>query len=257
MKKQKIIYYSDLLNDDFSSTSKNKYMITEKYKYIKTGLLYNIIAFIFYRIIMMPIAFVYVKIIKRTKFENKKVLKGVKSGFFVYANHTHNMLDAFCPTLICFPKKPYIIVNSDNVDLPILKRATRMFGALPVPSNLSASKNFIYAVEKRSVQCNPIVIYPEAHIWPYYTDIRPFKSVSFKYPVKFDEPSFCFTTTYQKTKHNKFRAVIYVDGPFYINKQLTSPKEQQEELRNRIYEKMKERTKENNIEIIKYIKKEK
>ena len=255
MKTQKVIYYSDELNDEFSGTSKNNYKVTEKYKYIKKGYIYNIISFIFYRIILMPIAFIYAKIIKRTKFENRKVLKSVKSGYFVYANHTNNILDAFCPTLMCFPKKPYIIVNSDNINLPILKKSTRMFGALPIPSNLSASKNFMYAVEKRSVSGNPIVIYPEAHIWPYYTDIRPFTSVSFKYPVKFDEPSFCFTTTYQRRGKNKFRAVIYVDGPFYVNKELESIKEQQEDLRNRIYNKMKERAKLNNVEIIKYVRK--
>ena len=192
----------------------------------------------------MPIAFIYVKLIKHITFENKKVLKTVKSGYFVYANHTHNLFDAFCPTLINFPKKPYIVVNGDNMDLPILKTSTRMLGALPIPSSLSASKNFMYALEKRTVQGNPIVIYPEAHIWPYYTDIRPFKSVSFKYPVKFDEPSFCFTTTYQKKKNpNKFKVVIYIDGPFYINKELPSPKEQQEDLRNRIYKTMKQRAK--------------
>ena len=253
MKEQKIIYYSDELNDEFSGTIKNNYVVDENYEYIKKGFIYNFFAFIFYRIILMPIAFVYVKVIKKTKFVNTRVLKSVKSGYFVYANHTNNILDAFCPTLICFPKKTYIIVNSDNINLPVLKRSTRMFGAIPVPSNLTASKNFIYAVEKRIVQRNPVVIYPEAHIWPFYTDIRPYKSTSFKYPVKFDEPSFCFTTTYQKTKKS-FRAVIYVDGPFYVNKELFSQKEQQEELRNRIYEQMKQRAKLNNIEVIKYIK---
>ena len=48
--------------------------------------------------------------------------------------------------------------------------------------------------------------------------------------------------------------VSYVDGPFYADKSLNE-KEQQEELRNRVYEKMKERSKNSNIDVIKYIKK--
>ena len=258
MKKQKVIYYSDEINDDFSGTVKNNFIITDKYRYIITNPIYNFFAFVFYRLILMPIAFLYLKI-KKVKFENRQVLKQIKhGGYFVYANHTHNFFDAFSPTFICLPKKPYIIVNPDNMNLSFLKRATRMFGALPIASSLSASKNFMYAVEKRCVQGNPIIIYPEAHIWPYYTKIRPFKSVSFKYPVKFNEPSFCFTTTYQKTKkRKKFRPIVYVDGPFYVNKDLESVKQQQEDLRNRIYEQMKLRSKLSDVEIIKYIKKEK
>lgn len=257
MKNQKVIYYSDLLNDDFSGTAKNKLKITNKYRYIITNPIYKIVSFIVYRIIVTPIAFIYIKFIKKVKFENKKVLKQCKnSGYFVYGNHTNNVCDAFNPTVMNFPKKTYIIVNPDNLDLPVLKKSTRMMGALPLPSSLSASKNFMYAVEKRVVQGHPVIVYPEAHIWPYYTKIRPFKSVSFKYPVKFNEPSFCATTTYQKHKR-KHRMVVYVDGPFYANKSLPSEKEQQEDLRNRIYETMVERSKNSNIEIIKYIEKEK
>ena len=100
-----------------------------------------------------------------------------------------------------------------------------------------------------------ITIYPEAHIWPYYTKIRPFKDVSFKYPVQLNAPAYCFTNTYQSYGKNndKIKIVTYIDGPFYPNKELP-PKQSQKELRDRIYNCMVERSKNSNIEHIKYIK---
>ena len=72
-----------------------------------------------------------------------------------------------------------------------------MLGAIPVPGNKESMKNFLDAIKKRIENGNSITIYPEAHIWPYYTKIRPFKEVSFKYPVELNVPAFCMTNTYQ------------------------------------------------------------
>ena len=76
-------------------------------------------------------------------------------------------------------------------------------------------------------------IYPEAHIWPYYTKIRPFKNVSFAYPVNLEKPVYCMTNTYQSygKKKDKIKIINYIDGPFYANKEL-STKEQKRKLEN-------------------------
>ena len=63
------------------------------------------------------------------------------------------------------------------------------------------------AIDQIVADKKTILIYPEAHIWPYYTKIRPFPSTSFRYPIKFNVPSFSITTTYQKVgkrKPNKY-----------------------------------------------------
>ena len=51
--------------------------------------------------------------------------------------------------------------------------------------------------------------------------------------------------------------VIYVDGTFYPRKDLEDIKEQQEDLRNQVYNCMVERSKNSNFQYIEYIKKEK
>lgn len=70
-------------------------------------------------------------------------------------------------------------------------------------------------------------------------------------------PAFCITNTYQKygRKGDKVKIVSYVDGPFFIDKDLTI-KEQQQKLRDEIYNCMVNRSKNSNIEVIKYLKKE-
>lgn len=100
------------------------------------------------------------------------------------------------------------------------------------------------------------MIYPEAHIWPYYTKIRPFVDTSFHYPIKYGVPAFCFTNTYQKRKGSqKPNMVTYIDGPFFPDASLPV-REQKKELRDRIYQTMCERAKNSNAVTIQYIKKD-
>ena len=105
---------------------------------------------------------------------------------------------------------------------------------------------------------NVVTIYPEAHIWPYYTKIREFSEGSFIYPVKFNAPVFAVTNCYKKRLIGKKpRIVSYVDGPFYPSKDL-SRKEAMIELKDKVYNAMVERSeKESNYEYITYIKNEK
>ena len=93
-----------------------------------------------------------------------------------------------------------------------------------------------------------ISVYPEAHIWPKYNQIREFPKTSFHYPVKLNAPCFAKTTVYKKTRSGKTKPVIYLDGPFYPNKDLPM-KEAQIDLRNRIYNAMVERAKKENSEL--------
>lgn len=256
MKKQKVVYYSDELNDEFSSAQIKPKKIDGSYDYLRNGFLKKIGDFIVYRIVATPIAYLYCKVKFKHKIKNKQVLKKCKTGYFIYGNHTQEIADALIPHFICGPRKTYFIVHANNVSMPFLGKFTPSFGAIPLPDDLTGTKNFLACINKRISDKKPVVIYPEAHIWPYYTEIRPFKENSFKYPIKYNVPAYCFTNTYQKRKFSKHpKIVTYVDGPFYANKNLT-PKEQEMDLRNQIYECMKKRAKLSDCVLIKYIKKE-
>ena len=253
----KIIYYEDELNDEFSKSSIEPRIIDENYKYVHKNPLWNLCSFVLQNILSVPIKILYAKIKFRIKYIGEEKIKPYRNeGYFIYGNHTQPFADTFIPSIPMYPKRNFLIVNPVNISLKGTGTLVEMLGAMPIPSNKSAMKNFLEAIKQKMNKGYAITIYPEAHIWPYYTKIRPIKDVSFKYPIQLEKPAFCITNTYQSYGKNnkKIKIVSYIDGPFYPNKELTL-KEQQKELRNKIYNCMEERSENSNIEHIKYIKK--
>ena len=115
-------------------------------------------------------------------------------------------------------------------------------------------KEQVEEIGKKITAKKCVMIYPEAHIWPYYTGIRPFRELSFRYPVQYQTPVFCLTNTYQKRRFSKRpRIVTYIDGPFYPDGTL-SMKQQKQKLRDEVYERMKERAGNSNVTVIRYEK---
>jgi len=126
-------------------------------------------------------------------------------------------------------------------------------GAVPVPTGQAGMKNFINAVKRHSGKNHVIVIYPEAHIWPYYTKIRPFGDASFHYPAELQKPVFTFTTVYKKRLFFKFpKTTVYIDGPFFANS-ANNLKQRKKELRDLCFEAMSNRSLKSNYEHVKYI----
>lgn len=257
MKYQTKLQYSNEQTDEVLKFKTYNKKINSNYKYIRKNPIYNLLSFFTYRFIATPLVWFYYKLIKKVKIYNKKALKNIKGGYFIYANHTNQFGDAFWPALICFPKKPYIVVNPNNVAIPFIGKLLRMWGALPVPDTITASKNFTNSIKYILNKNKPILIYPEAHIWPYYTKIRNFNSTSFYFPIKFNKPVFCFTTTYKLKKIGKKPKIeIYIDGPFYYNTTLPF-KEQQKNLRDAVFNTMQQNCKHSNYSYFNYIKEEK
>ena len=256
MKEKQIIYYENELEDEFSTAQIEPKKIDGNYKYVG-GVLRTIGRVFWYQILAKPLATVFLKLKFNHKIVNKECLKKVKgTGFFLYGNHTNAMADALIPTMISRPTGVYVIVHPNNVSMPVFGHVTPSLGALPLPDDKAAMKNFGQALEHYIGKKQCITIYPEAHIWPYYTKIRNFKDTSFRYPIQYDVPVFCFTNTYQKKKRGKTPQIVtYVDGPFYADKSLTA-REQKKQLHEQVMASMKHYCKNSNVEMIQYIKKE-
>lgn len=253
-KNRQIIYYKNELEDEFSTAQITPKKIDGGYKY-EGGIGFTLGKLFFYEILAKPLAVCFMKIKFGHKIVNKNVLKSAKKeGYYLYGNHTNAIADALIPSLLCFPKDVSVIVHPNNVSMFLLGKITKFLGAIPLPDDINAARNFQKTLEHRLAKKNCITIYPEAHIWPYYTKIRPFKDTSFGYPIKQNAKVFCFTNTYQKRKGRKTpRMVTYIDGPFIADASL-SLKEQKASLRNQVYDAMCKKALHNNVEIIKYKK---
>lgn len=254
--KQKVIYWSDELNDDFALTKTKSKKLKDNFKYTHKCWLWNFCSSLLYRFIAMPYAYLFCKLKFKTKYEGREKLKQCKKqGYFIYGNHTQGAFDAYNPNVMNSPKRTYIITSNDATSIFGLKNIICMLGAIPVPNSIATTKNFYSALQQKIERKNCICVYPEAHIWPFYTEIRPYKETSFRYPVMSNSPCYCFTTTYQSYgKSQKVKAIVYIDGPFYPDKN-QSQRQQMQNLRDKVYNTMLERVKNNNIEVIKYINK--
>lgn len=252
-KEKAVIYYENELEDEFSTAKITPRKIDGRYKY-EGGVFRGIGRGFWYHLIAKPLACLFLKIKYRHKIVNRECLKQAKgSGFFLYGNHTNAMADALIPTMICRPVGVYVIVHPNNVSMPVFGKITPSLGALPLPDDKEAMKNFNTAIKHVIEKGQCIAIYPEAHIWPYYTKIRNFKDGSFRYPAQCEVPVFCFTNTYQRKKRGKTPQIVtYVDGPFYPNREL-SIRQQKQELHQQVMASMKKYCQYSNVEMIQYI----
>jgi len=256
MEKRTVIYYSDELNDEFSVAQISARPIDENYFYGDNSFKWNFKHVFWYRIIATPLAWLFLKIKFNHKIVNRSALKPYrKQAVYFFGNHTNAAADALIPTFVNYPKHTYVIVHPNNVSMPIAGKITPYLGAIPLPDNIAATKNFMNVLKLRVAQKKAIMIYPEAHVWPYYTKIRPFTDMSFRYPIQHKTPVFCFTNTYHKRWFtNVPRIITYIDGPFFPDEKLGA-KEQRAQLRNAVYEAMCKRAELSDVERIHYEKK--
>lgn len=255
--KQRIIYYQDELHDEFAGDHIKAKYIGEDYRYIRECPMDRLLHAFWYRTVAIPLARVYMKLHFSHKIRNKEVLREAGTGgFYLYGNHTHFLADALIPTLVNVPRETAVIVHPNNVSMPVLGKITPYLGALPLPDDRGAMKHFLEALTWHTDRGDCVMIYPEAHIWPFYTGIRPFPDTSFRYPVQQKLPVFCLTNTYQcRGKKDKPQIVTYLDGPFYPDQKL-SAKLQKMQLRDQVYETMVQRAQNSDMEVIRYVKKE-
>lgn len=248
------IRYFSSYDDDFEKSAKQNYTLPENYQWVKNDIPSKILSGLVYGLAVI-FGGAYCKCVLHMKVKGRHKLKGLKGDCFIYGNHTQPIGDVFIPALCVLPKRIYTVVSPANYGIPLIGKILPYLGALPVGSSLHDIKELNKAIEEKIKEKHPIVIYPEAHVWKYYTGIRPFSQTSFKYPAKLDKPAIAMTVTYRKSKVFKRPLTeVYLDGPYYAAG--NTGREKTENLRNRVYDAMKRRSENSNYEYIEYRKKE-
>ena len=227
-KKTHTIYWSDELNDDFNKIDgvQENPELPKDYHYLhKNGFLRTWDNFLYY-VIAKPILGLYC-FFHGIRWKNKHNLKRLHGkGAFIYANHVA-IADAFkFQSYIIGRKRVDIIGFSNASSIPLAKGLVKSLGYLPIPTendydNLIRLKEAVEVYIKKRKQY--VLIYPEAHIWPYYTKIRDFKSVSFYYPAQLLAPIVPVVTVWRKVWYSKKPKQTVVFGhPIYPDPSLTT-----------------------------------
>ena len=259
MKKERIIYYQDKLNDDFSRNNIKPKKIKSNFKYIHHSWLFKVNSFLIKYLLAVPVLWLLDTFFFRVKIENKKVLKYFKKkGYYLYANHVLPYDPIVLPLKTQLRKTTVIVSSHELFSINgLVNFIVSHLHAIPVPNlDKDMSDDFVECLSYNIKKKNRVLIFPEAHIWPYYNDIRNFKAVSFRYPCNDSAPVFVATTTFKKRKGNrKPKPIIYIDGPFFPDETLDY-RDRVNDLKERVYEAMCYRAhNENNFAYIEYKKK--
>ncbi|MBR3175793.1 hypothetical protein IKF26_00055 [Candidatus Saccharibacteria bacterium] len=261
-KDERVFYYESEEDDPIQTDEQEKKVevgLPEGYKFIPKNIFVRMYSSILYRMFKIFGQY-YERGYWQAKFYGREKLKKAKGkGYVIYANHTNPFHDVFGPA-IAADRRIFTIISPVNLLVPGIGKFLPLIGGLPLGKTKEEKQAFNEAVDKRLAQKNCLVIYPEAHVWPYATKVRKFPAgdKSFKYATRNNLPIFTMTTTYHKRKDRKRgdlpRMDIYIDGPFYLDAKL-SEEENRVKLAKEAYESMVKWSKKNSYEYFEYIKK--
>ncbi len=189
----------------------------------------------------------------------EKLKEAQGKGYVIYANHTNPFHDVFGPA-VAADRRIFTIISPVNLKVPGIGKFLPLIGGMPLGKTKEEKAAFHEAIDKRLAQKKCVVIYPEAHVWPYATNIRKFPAgdKSFKYATRNNLPIFTMTTTYHKRNNKKHgdlpRMEVYLDGPFFPDADKTE-EENRAILAKKAYDSMVKYSKKSTYEYFKYIKK--
>ena len=263
-KSERVFYYESEEDDPIKTDEQEKKVevgLPEGYQFIPKNIFVRMYSSVLYRIFKVFGQY-YERGYWKVKFYGREKLKKARGrGYVIYANHTNPFHDVFGPA-IAANRRIFTVISPVNLKVPGIGKILPLIGGMPLGKTKEEKQAFNDAVDKRLAQKKCLVIYPEAHVWPYYTGIKKFPAGdrSFKYATRNNLPVFTMTTTYHKRKDKKRgdlpRMDVYIDGPFWpdINK---TEDENRAKLAKEAYESMVKYSKNSTYDYFDYIKKAK
>lgn len=261
-KSERIFYYESETDDPIQTKeqeNKQEVGLPEGYEFIPRNPFVRMYSAVLFRIFKV-FGIWYEKRYWQAKFYGREKLKEAKGkGYVMYCNHTNPFHDVFGPA-ISADRRIFTIISPVNLKVPGIGEFLPYIGGLPLGKTKEEKQAFHEAADRRLKQGNCLVLYPEAHLWPYYTKVRKFPAGdrSFVYAVRNELPIFTMTTTYHKRRDNKHgdlpRMDVYIDGPFWPEKDKTEA-QNRAILAKKAYDSMVKYSKKNSYEYFEYKKK--
>lgn len=253
MGRAKVVHSFESYADDFVVTKDQSRSVPEAYRWIRSDAPHRAASAALYAA-GLAFAAVYTRAVLHVRVEDARTERPIcGKGCVLMCNHTQPVGDAFLPARALFPQRVYVVASSANLGIPVLGKLLPALGILPIPDRRADMRAFKDAVSARLRQGCCVVVYPEAHVWPYYTGVRPFPATSFAFAVDADVPVCSLTLTYQEPHRagGRPRATAYLDGPFYPRADL-GRRRAREELCSRVRACMEQRSQKSVYEHIRY-----
>lgn len=216
-------YYTDVQNDDFfAGKTYDKIVVDQNFDYRRKSFGKRVFDFVLYYVFAKPILGFVLFVAKRTKIVGRENLKKVrKKGCMLVCNHS-NILDAYLGGAgLLALRKNYIICSSNSVKIPVVGGLILALGGLPVPETIGASKRFFAHTRGLLESGGVISVFPEAHLWPYATFVRPFNKTCFRIAASAKACVVPVAVTYRQSKffkNGRPRAVVFVGEPIFFDR---------------------------------------
>jgi 1-acyl-sn-glycerol-3-phosphate acyltransferase len=250
---RKRIYYKSL-DEDVVTNSGQDFKLPENYEWVRREW-WAKLAYSGSYFLVKIVSFVYIRIILGIRMKGREKFRLVpkEQGIFIYSNHTMEVGDVFLPVSLAARKRCRTIVSQANLGLPVIGRILPWLGALPIGDSQDSAKKLMSAVRERLDAGEAIMIFPEAHVWPYYTGIRPMTLSAFHHQASLDAPCFTSCTSYRRRRHgSRPKITVTIDGPFYPLAG-ASQRERRENLRQKVTESLTKGAKASNYSYFEYI----
>lgn len=208
--------------------------IDENYKFINKNIFFRLTGRLFRRLgisLLGP----WIKHRYKLQIVGKQNIKLVRrKGVVVTVNHVHNFDTPLIITRLLRHRKCYFVTLKDNVNLPFLGFILRAMGGIPIPSSMKAMPIFEDTINSLLEKKKAVIICPEASLWPYYRDVRPFKKGAFRFAVKNNVPVLPVVMSFRrklrrfqknnKNKKYKYYFTVHIGQPIYPDNNLTTSK---------------------------------
>ena len=197
-------YPSDVHGHMIDPKQTRKDTLNKDFKYYRKDFGYNILR-VFMQIFLATVGSVYVFFKFGCKVygkKNRKVLKRMirkREGVITIANHIYDE-DYITIRTKMLPHMGYISMWKNN-HLRSIGGLIRIAGSIPVPKDdSSATMSMMRGVDKCLQDGNWFHIYPEASMFYYYEDVRPFVDGAFVFAVRNNKPVVPLAFSYRPPK---------------------------------------------------------
>lgn len=216
-----------------------------EYEYIPQGKIFSVFSNLLYYGIAMPILWVVNKLVYDLKIEGKESLKNLKSGAVSIANHVL-FIDCSMVGLAWGRRKVYYTTLEESFKIPFVRRLIKLLGAVPIPKQISNKEKFITELNNALKKGKIVHLYPEASLVPYHTEIRNFKNGAFEFAVRNEVPVVPMVIRFREPQgirkifKRKKDVTLKILEPMESKSTDSNIKNRVHELKEEVYEKMKE-----------------
>ena len=173
------------------------YRVDERYRFVNRNIFFRLGSALLFYVIAVPLLDIVARLFFGLKITGKKNMRYLKGGAVTVTNHVH-ILDSPMVACTLFPRKPFFATLKANFEIPVVRRLVRLLGGVPIPESPKALHAFMESMRVQLEKGRIVHFYPEASLWPWHDELRPFRNGAFHLAVRSDVPVLPMVFTFRE-----------------------------------------------------------